>query len=271
MTEELKSIEGISRVEKYGPVTLINGDNLSLLRWMRREMMFQHFHYAVVDPPYGISVGDMKLGATKETKRDYDMGEWDNELPTAEYWFLLRYVSRNLLIWGGNYFTETNAVTYELEKEDGSFAYTSNAKEIQKILESPSSGIVGIKSSIIPSGRCFYVWDKLNNGMSFADCELCLTTLDKSARIIPKSRSLKDDDGKKRHPTHKPGYLYDFLHLDNEMRGKRVLDTHGGSFSHAIQAFKNSVELTIIDINKSYFESGLEALKENTTTGQRLF
>lgn len=270
MIEGLQPMEGIWHIEQKGPVTLIHGDNMDLLRYMRREMMFQHFHFAIVDPPYGISVGDMKLGATAKSKeRTFKMGEWDNEIPDAEYWFLLRYVAREILIWGGNYFTATNAVTYEVEKPDGSFVYTSDAKDIIKMIE--GEGIQGIKSSTIPAGRCFYAWDKKNNGMSFADCELCLTTLDKSARIIPKSRSLGDDDGDKRHPTHKPGYLYDYLHLENDMRGKKVLDTHGGSFSHAIPAFKNDVKLTIIDKEKSYFDDGLKALIDNTKTGQRLF
>lgn len=216
----LEDVPGIEAIAPRKPVTFILGDNMQYLRWMKDNMKKGHFHCGIVDPPYAIEVGKMNLGATKDSKpRDYEMGNWDAEVPSQEYWDLLRYVCRDLIVWGGNYFT----------------------KEFDW------------------SGRCFYVWDKKNNGMSFADCELALTTFDKNARVIPKSRALGDDDGSKRHPTHKPSYLYDYLHLQHDLKGKRVLDTHGGSFSHSIAAYKNGTDLTIMDREKSYFESGLAA------------
>jgi site-specific DNA-methyltransferase (adenine-specific) len=216
---ELLDVPEIIKIEKRGTVTFLLADNMQYLRWMKDNMKKGYFHVGIVDPPYAIEVGKMNLGATANSKpRDYEMGEWDNAVPTQEYWDLLQYVCRDLIVWGGNYFT----------------------KEFNF------------------SGRCFYVWDKKNNGMSFADCELALTTFDKNARIIPKSRALTSDgDGEKRHPTHKPSYLYEYLHLQHELKGKRVLDTHGGSFSHAVAAYKESVHLTIMDKQKSYFESGL--------------
>ena len=230
--EQLIDVEGIFNIQPRKNVTFIHGDNMSLLRWMKEEMMMGYFHVGIVDPPYGISVGSMNLGATKDSKpRKYEMGEWDSEIPTQEYWDLLKYVCRNVIVWGGNYFT----------------------KEFNW------------------AGRCFYVWNKKNNGMSFADCELALTTFDKNARIIPKSRSLGADDGDKIHPTHKPSYLYDYLHLQHELRGKKVLDTHGGSFSHAIAAYKNGVNLTIIEKQKSYFDEGLKQYENASQKGRLNF
>lgn len=229
---KIQEVPEIFQVATLNPVTFIWGDNMQYLRWIKDNLLKGYFHVGIVDPPYGISVGNMKLGSTsKSAPRNFEMGEWDNEIPTQEYWDLLRYACRDLIVWGGNYFT----------------------KEIDW------------------AGRCFYVWDKLAKGMSFADCELALTTFDKSARIIPKSRMLKEEDGEKRHPTHKPSYLYDYLHLENSLRGKKVLDTHGGSFSHAIAAYKNSVNLTIIDKNKSYCKSGIEAYKAATLKGRLEF
>ena len=217
--------EGINQIvlRHQNKIEFIHGDNIAFLRWCKENQLWKYFHVGIVDPPYGISVGDMRLGATiaSEAKnpRKYEMGSWDGAVPTAEYWELLRYCCRELIVWGGNYFT----------------------KEFDW------------------SGRGFYVWNKKNNGMSFADCELALTTMDFSARIIPKSRSLSESEGDKRHPTHKPAYLYEYLHLQHDLRGKKVLDTHGGSFSHAQAAFRESVKLTIMDRERSYFDSGLEA------------
>lgn len=224
-------------------VKFIWGDNIQYLRWLKDNLQFKFFDIGIVDPPYGISVGDMKLGATANSKpRDYEMGEWDGEVPNQEYWDLLNYVCKELIVWGGNYFT----VEYgRCTKNDAPFP--------------------------IKAGRGFYVWDKKNNGMSFADCELALTTMDFSARIIGKSRAMKEDDGKKRHPTHKPAYLYEYLHLQHDLKGKKVLDTHGGSFSHAIASYKTGALLTIVEKNKSYCISGIEAFKQASVKGRLAF
>ncbi|MBK7345800.1 MAG: site-specific DNA-methyltransferase [Chitinophagaceae bacterium] len=209
-------------------VQFVLGDNMALLRWMKEEVMMGFFHLGIVDPPYGIEVGNMKLGATAKSKeRNYDMGDWDASVPSKEYWDLLKYVCRNLIVWGGNYFT----------------------KEFDW------------------SGRCFDVWDKKNNGMSFADAELALTTFDKSARIIPKSRTLNDKDGEKRHPTHKPSYLYEYLHLQHNIRDLKVLDTHGGSLSHAIASYRTGAKLLIIEKNESYYKSGIKAFEDSSKAG----
>lgn len=214
---------GIRKIHTTNNINFILGDNMDFLRWCKDNMMWKYFHIGIVDPPYGIGVGSMRLGSSSKSKeKKFETGDWDNEVPTPEYWELLKYCCRNLIIWGGNYFT----------------------KEFDF------------------SGRGFYVWDKKHPGLDFADCELALTDMDFSARIIPKSRSLSKDEGDRRHPTHKPAYLYDYLHLQHELRNKRVLDTHGGSFSHAQAAFRNNVNLTIIDKCESYYNDGIAAFND---------
>ena len=210
---------------KKTSVLFLLGDNMKMLRWLKDNMMKGHFHCGIVDPPYGISVGDMKLGATKNSKpREYEMGNWDHETPTQEYWDLLRYACRNLIVWGGNYFT----------------------KEINF------------------NGRSFDVWDKQNENMSFAWGELALTDYDMLPSRICAARNKASDyaDGKKRHPTQKPVYVYDFLHTKYDLKGKKVLDTHGGSHSHAIAAGKTGALLTIIERQDSYHKDGVKAYME---------
>lgn len=232
--DQLLLEKDIWRIEKKNSVTFLHADNIAFLRWIKEEMMMGYFHIGIVDPPYGISVGNMQLGHTKDSKpREYERGEWDNAVPTQEYWDLLRYACRKLIVWGGNYFT----------------------KEINW------------------SGRCFVVWDKMNDKMSFASGELALTDFDRNAVIIrrPRNAACVDDDKDKRHDTQKPVYLYDYLHLNFVERGHRVLDTHGGSFSHAIAAFKNNVNLTIMDKTQSYFEKALEVFDNASMKGRLLF
>ena len=63
----------------------------------------KYFDLAIVDPPYGIGVSKSKeigyKGFNKFTPKD-----WDNETPKDEYWQELFRVSKNQIVFGGNYF-----------------------------------------------------------------------------------------------------------------------------------------------------------------------
>lgn len=94
------------------------------------------FDLAIVDPPYGINAANMQMGShpTRSKNDGYGSGPaissavklkgrlnngsgklknrilntsdigWDNEIPTQEYFNQLFRVSKNQIIWGGNYF-----------------------------------------------------------------------------------------------------------------------------------------------------------------------
>ncbi len=97
----------------------------------------KYFDLAVVDPPYGLGIdgqkGDVKNGV-QIRKQHYFKG-WDNAIPTAEYFTELFRVSKNQIIWGGNYFTEFLPPTkgwifwykgqQDLTMSDGEMAWTS--------------------------------------------------------------------------------------------------------------------------------------------------
>jgi site-specific DNA-methyltransferase (adenine-specific) len=61
------------------------------------------FDLAVCDPPYGIDVTKMNMGGRKTVKPDKSKN-WDSAVPTQEYFSELFRVSKNQIIWGGNYF-----------------------------------------------------------------------------------------------------------------------------------------------------------------------
>jgi site-specific DNA-methyltransferase (adenine-specific) len=71
-----------------------------------REFPDKHFDLAIVDPPYG--AGDTifdtsKVVANKTTK--HAIKTWNNVVPDAGYWSELFRVSKNVIAWGGNYFS----------------------------------------------------------------------------------------------------------------------------------------------------------------------
>ena len=68
----------------------------------------KYFDLAIVDPPYGnVAVFDncQPLERKNERPKKYEDKEWDKAKPTAEYWEQIFRISKNQIVWGGNYFT----------------------------------------------------------------------------------------------------------------------------------------------------------------------
>jgi len=63
-----------------------------------------YFDLAIVDPPYGIGVSEMNIGARTQVNSACDNKGWDNNIPTPEYFAELERVSKHQIIWGANYF-----------------------------------------------------------------------------------------------------------------------------------------------------------------------
>ena len=82
-----------------------NSDCMDLMK----EYPDKHFELAIVDPPYGLqAMGNLSRmnGAGKLANRAINMlsCDFDMLLPTPEYFQELIRVSKNQIIWGGNYF-----------------------------------------------------------------------------------------------------------------------------------------------------------------------
>ena len=97
-----------------------------------------YFNLAIVDPPYGIGIDGQKKSVNKNPKhnrKEHVKKSWDDSIPSKEYFDELFRVSKNQIIWGGNYFTEflrpTKAWIFwykgqnDLTMSDGEMAWTS--------------------------------------------------------------------------------------------------------------------------------------------------
>ena len=71
-------------------LTITNEDNMELMA----RYPDNYFDLAIVDPPYGIG------GGSNTKKMNV---EWDNKIPSKKYFKELIRVSKNQIIWGGNY------------------------------------------------------------------------------------------------------------------------------------------------------------------------
>jgi site-specific DNA-methyltransferase (adenine-specific) len=189
-----------------------------------------HFDLAIVDPPYGIDVGNQSQGkgGGVAKKIDYTVKDWDKSSPDLEYFKELKRVSKNQIIWGANHF-------------------------INKI----------------PFGSpCWIVWDKVNGGTDFADCELAYTSFKTAVRKISwrwsgmLQQDMKNKE-KRIHPTQKPVKLYEWLLMNYAKEGDKILDTHLGSGSIAIACHNLKFDLTACELDKEYFDSAMKRITKH--------
>ena len=59
-----------------------------------------YFDLAIVDPPYGIGI------SSNPVRQQHKKKEWDSSIPNEEYFKELFRVSKDQIIWGGNYFID---------------------------------------------------------------------------------------------------------------------------------------------------------------------
>ena len=87
-------------------ITITQEDNMLLMA----RYPDNYFDLAIVDPPYGIDLANMNMGigntpkASKAKNRKWKPKDWDSSIPSDEYFKELFRVSKNQIIWGGNYF-----------------------------------------------------------------------------------------------------------------------------------------------------------------------
>ena len=88
----------------YKMIDITNEDNMKLMA----RYPDNYFDLAIVDPPYGINMGMGHKGSDKRgDKNKYKtFAGGDNSIPNKDYFIELKRVSKNQIIWGGNYMTE---------------------------------------------------------------------------------------------------------------------------------------------------------------------
>ena len=127
-------------------MNITNEDNMKLMGRYEDN----HFDLAIVDPPYGIGASEMTMGSGRNKK--YTKGKkWDNETPNKEYFNELVRVSKNQIIWGGNYFdlplTKSwifwdKGIYGDCDFADGELAWTS-FKKVLRVAQIRYKGFLG--------------------------------------------------------------------------------------------------------------------------------
>lgn len=114
----------------------------------------------------------------------------------------------------------------------------------------------------LPPCRCFIVWDKMKNIPNFSQCEMAWTSFDSPARMFSISNTGGYLDYNRFHPTMKPVELYKSVMKAYAKHNQRIIDTHLGSGSSRIAAYKLGLDFVGCEINKEYYEKADRRFRE---------
>jgi len=201
-----------------------NQDCLEAMKLMQDN----EFDLAIVDPPYGIGADKAQnAGGKKWGYKKYNDTNWDESIPEPDYFKELFRVSKNQIVWGGNYMTEHlpprmcwllwDKGQRDFSLADGELAWTSFNKAL----------------------RIF---------------------------TMPRGAALSDankNGGGRIHPTQKPVKLYEWLLMNYAKEGNKILDTHLGSGSIAIACHNLGYDLTGYELDKEYYDNAIKRIKNH--------
>ena len=217
---------------------------LSLFHADCMEIMKQYpdkyFDLAIVDPPYGIGAAKMNLGKGGGVAKsnNHKKKDWDSETPTMDYFNELFRVSKNQIIWGGNYF--------DLPKTKGWIVW----KKMD--IKNDFNPLEMAWTSDLKMGFLDYLW-----------CGMW-------------QENMKDKE-KRIHPTQKPVKLYSWILQQYCKPNQLILDTHFGSGSIALavdkanRLDKMNLHLTACEIDKEYIDKAIKRISESIKQGTLSF
>ncbi len=210
---------------------IIHGDCLGIMKQMPDNCI----DLVLTDPPYGIGVdvtmnkqGGKQYGNAAAPKRFYEATNWDDSIPSKEIFDEIFRVSKNQIIFGGNYFAEylKNSpcwIVWDKNNGDNNFA------DCELAWTSFKSAVRKFK----------YTW----NGMiqeNMADKEY------------------------RHHPTQKPLQLMEFCISKYSEEGQTILDPFAGSCTTAIAAENLKRKWICIEREEKYFKIGQERIASMT-------
>ena len=141
-------------------INITNEDNMELMA----RYPDNHFDLAIVDPPYGIGI------SKNPVRQQHKKKQWDNEIPTQDYFKELFRVSKNQVIWGGNYFdlppTQGFFIWDKKQPHDFSLAMCEMAwSSLQKPAKMWTLSVLKERGKIHPTQKPveLYEWLLMNN------------------------------------------------------------------------------------------------------------
>ena len=208
-------------------IEITNEDNMELMA----RYPDNYFDLAIVDPPYGINADKKNNGKNSDSHEKlsaakintYKTTNWDNAIPTDNFFNELKRISKKQIDWGANFFNLQGGMIYWHKHvtmptySQGELAWLSWLNKIDFV-------------------------DIAWHGMIQHDMK------NKEIRI---------------HPTQKPIKLYEWLLMNYAKEGDKILDTHFGSGSIAIACHNLGFDLTACELDEDYFDSAIKRIQNH--------
>lgn len=188
------------------------------------------FDLAIVDPPYGI--GDFNQTKSRKIHKKI---EWNDEIPTREYFAELKRVSKNRIIFGSEYYAK-------FIDDKGRIIHDKTGGGLRKGLVELSDVDIASHSFGINHKIFHYLWQGNVQGNT-----INWNNTGPDARV---------------HPCQKPLSLYQWILEKYAKPGNKILDTHLGSQSSRIAAYKLGFDFWGYEIDEDYFKQGCERFEK---------
>lgn len=193
-----------------------------------RQYPDNFFDVVISDPPYGIDIG--KMGFVNDSKQFKNLPtDWDKNAMSEEQFKEMQRISKNQVIFGGNYFTDYLPV---------SRCWVTWDKRVKEIKN------------------------------DFSDCELIWTSFDRPARMIrfrwggSTQDYTKLERENRYHPTQKPIEVMKRVLDMFSKKGDLILDPFGGSGSTGVAAAKTGRKYVMYEKEWEYYQICLDRIKE---------
>lgn len=198
------------------PNTFLNADCMDYLP----KCPAGYFDLAIVDPPYGIDYDEMQNNNAESGRmqnggawKKYHKTNWDASPPASEYFRELFRVSKNQVIWGGNFFLD----------------------------DLPKTKCMLIWDKVQRDNRadCEIAWtsfDKPSKVFRMSRADAYINKCDF-----------------KIHPCQKPVELYRWILDYLGRAGDLILDTHVGSANSVVACIEKGYDYVGFEIDKIYY------------------
>lgn len=183
------------------------------------------YSLACIDPPYGGGQHfNFRFGTGDQV--------YNSHKPDPLYWNMLLKLSKNQIIWGGNYFTD--------------------------MLRVNRCWISWYKGQPIDSFSDFELaWTSFD--------EVCKAVKIESYGFNHGDK--RNGFGKTIHPTQKPVALYKWLLKNYTKEGDTIFDSHGGSMSSVIACIEMGFDITCIEKDEDYFNDAVKRVQRHVDQG----
>lgn len=193
--------------------------NEDCLIFMKR-LPDKYFDLIITDPPYGIKRNQMNMGKGGGIAKHIDYGnyDWDNNIPSTEHFKEMLRVSKNQIIFGGNYMTNhlsPSSCWIVWDKDNGKTDFAD----------------------------CELAWCSFNKAIRKFKF--------KWSGMLQEDMQMKE---KRVHPTQKPVALGRWILETFAKEGDAIFDPFAGSGSFLVACKQKGFDFVGCEINKEYVD-----------------